>query len=133
MGSPAFTDANPVYQCFPIPADEPASVQCFGDQQCVSQPYPRLGIKDFGQIPYRDIDAMKREIAARGPIACALDATLMMDVDGKSIIEDEPEVAKLKAIPHSHLGLNSKNHTDHIVEVVGWGIDPETEVPYWEM
>jgi len=125
------------YHCFAVPSDAPRNVPCFGDGICAVQPYPRLGVDKFGKIPKLDETAVRKEIAARGPVACALDATAMLAFDGVGVLEDEPELAaaRLEDRIHPTVGslLNSKNATDHIVEVVGWGVDKATGVEFWEL
>ena len=48
--------SNPdAYACFAVPHDKPASVPCFGKGSfCRVNPYPRLGVKDFGELPPLD-------------------------------------------------------------------------------
>lgn len=130
MGTVAFTDDTPQYSCWAVPVDKPVAVPCFGEAECVVQPYPRVGVATYGRVADRDEGAMRREIAARGPITCAVDALPMLSNDGISVMEDAPELAAEKAL---HPSLNSKNGTDHIIEVVGWGVDAESGTEYWEI
>mmetsp|Transcript_74773 Transcript_74773/g.150431 ORF Transcript_74773/g.150431 Transcript_74773/m.150431 type:complete len:466 (+) Transcript_74773:60-1457(+) len=131
MGTTAFTAQDPQYHCFAVPADESLSVPCFGPTStCEVHPYPRLGLRDFGEVQPFDAVAIQREIAARGPLACALDASQMLGYDGFSVLEDSAEVAAAKALEPK---LNSKNLTDHIVEVVGWGVEESSGTPFWEL
>mmetsp|Transcript_29103 Transcript_29103/g.65135 ORF Transcript_29103/g.65135 Transcript_29103/m.65135 type:complete len:461 (-) Transcript_29103:218-1600(-) len=131
MGTENWSPTNPEYHCFPVPGDAPAEVPCFGDGTCAVQPYPRLGVEDFGAIEQFDEAAMRLEIAARGPIACAVDAEAFLDFKPEDgILEDPPEIAARKARVGA-MAPNSKNGTDHIIEIVGWGA--ENGVPYWEV
>jgi hypothetical protein len=131
QGTAAFTDENPQYQCWAVPGDESIDVPCFGPTTtCTVHPYPRLAVADFGEIPHMDSEAIQREIAARGPVACAMEALPILQYDGSSVIEDPPELSEARA---QHYSLNAKNKTDHIVEVVGWGIEDGTGTPYWEL
>eukprot|EP00041_Stephanoeca_diplocostata_P012586 m.210664 g.210664 ORF g.210664 m.210664 type:complete len:396 (+) comp19014_c0_seq1:159-1346(+) len=74
--------------------------------------YPNATVREFG--PVSGADNMTKEIFARGPIACGVDAGPLenytggiIDVPGKGV--------------------------DHIVSIVGWGTDKKTGKQYWEM
>ena len=54
MGSANFTEEHADYKCFAVPEKEAIEVPCFGKEHCVVQPYPRLGIGEFGTIPALD-------------------------------------------------------------------------------
>eukprot|EP01079_Euglenida_sp_SAG-EU17-18_P001690 gene1690-449_t len=74
--------------------------------------YPNATVSDFGNI--QGADAMAKEIYARGPIACGIDATGMLDYTG---------------------GVTSKKGegVDHVISVVGWGQQTAAEggKQYW--
>eukprot|EP00967_Tisochrysis_lutea_P154776 scaffold308119_cov31-Tisochrysis_lutea.AAC.1 len=79
-------------------------------QKCVGlSHYPNATIADYGHIS--GAAAMQKEIYARGPISCTIDAAPIETYTGG--------IAK-------HFSLL----TDHVVSVVGWGTD-ETEGLYW--
>jgi cathepsin X len=72
--------------------------------------YPNATISDYGSISGKN--AMMKEIYARGPIACGIDAMPLLNYE-KGIAKDEGS------------GI------DHVVSVVGWGTDQATGVQYW--
>jgi len=71
--------------------------------------YPNATIKEYGSIS--GADAMAKEIHARGPIACGIDAAPILDYQG-GIVSDAGE------------------SIDHVISVVGWGSD-EKDGQYW--
>lgn len=74
--------------------------------------YPNATIADFGNI--QGADAMAKEIYSRGPIACGIDASGMLDYTD---------------------GVTSKRGegVDHVISVVGWGQQTAAEggKQYW--
>jgi len=72
--------------------------------------YPNATISDYGSIS--GADAMMKEIFARGPIACGIDASPILNYE-QGIVTDEGD------------------WIDHVVSVVGWGTDPTTKQFYW--
>lgn len=62
--------------------------------------YPNATISDYGSISGKD--AMQKEILARGPIVCGVDAMPLLNYEGGII-------------------KNAGSSIDHVVEVVGWG------------
>jgi cathepsin X len=71
--------------------------------------YPNISISDYGSIS--GPDAMQKEIFARGPITCTIDAGPMLNY--------EAGIIKTKS-----------DDTDHVISVTGWGTDPN-EGFYW--
>jgi len=71
--------------------------------------YPNITISSYGSIT--GADAMMKEIFARGPISCGIDANPLLNYES-GIIKDEGE------------------GVDHVISVVGWGTDP-TDGFYW--
>jgi len=71
--------------------------------------YPNATIAEYGSIS--GADAMAKEIYARGPISCGIDAAPILTYHGG--------VAKMAG-----------EYVDHVVSVVGWGNDP-VDGPYW--
>lgn len=78
--------------------------KCVGLKQ-----YPNATITDYGEIS--GADAMAKEIYARGPIACGIDAAPILKYKGG--IVDEPG-----------------SGVDHVISVVGWGADAAGK-QYW--
>ena len=70
--------------------------------------YPNATISDYGSISGKD--AMMKEIIARGPISCGIDAGPLLNYE-KGIADASGE------------------GVDHVISVVGWG--NEAGVPYW--
>jgi len=73
--------------------------------------YPNATISEYGQVS--GADNMAKEIFARGPISCGIDATPILQYDGKSIISE----------PGGGI--------DHVVSVVGWNHDTASGKDYW--
>eukprot|EP00929_Paragymnodinium_shiwhaense_P032370 TRINITY_DN17948_c1_g4_i1.p2 TRINITY_DN17948_c1_g4~~TRINITY_DN17948_c1_g4_i1.p2 ORF type:complete len:337 (+),score=92.49 TRINITY_DN17948_c1_g4_i1:72-1082(+) len=71
--------------------------------------FPNATISDYGSISGKD--AMMKEIFARGPISCGIDANPLLNY--------ESGVIKTKG-----------EGVDHVISVVGWGTDP-TDGFYW--
>jgi cathepsin X len=65
--------------------------------------YPNATISDYGSIS--GAAAMAKEIYARGPISCGIDASPILNYTG-GVVSDEGE------------------GVDHVISVVGWGDDP---------
>lgn len=72
--------------------------------------YPNATISDYGSISGRN--AMMKEIFARGPISCGIDANPLLNYESG-------------IIKHRWSFM-----IDHVISVVGWGKDPE-EGQYW--
>jgi len=71
--------------------------------------YPNATISEYGQISGQD--AMQKEIFARGPIACGIDAAPILKYT-------------------SGIATMAGSQVDHVISVVGWGND-EKEGQYW--
>mmetsp|Transcript_14092 Transcript_14092/g.27362 ORF Transcript_14092/g.27362 Transcript_14092/m.27362 type:complete len:358 (-) Transcript_14092:480-1553(-) len=74
--------------------------------------FPNATVAEYGTLP--DAEAVKREIYARGPVACGVNANVLSEYQGG--ILDLPDASR---------------EIDHIVETVGWGTDEETGREYW--
>jgi cathepsin X len=71
--------------------------------------YPNATVSEYGSIS--GVAAMMKEIYNRGPIACGVDATKLLNYEGGII---------------NRVG----GGIDHVVSVVGWGTDPVSGF-YW--
>jgi len=74
--------------------------------------YDKLFISKYGTCS--GYEKMKQEIYANGPISCGIDATDKMEAYTGGI--------------YSEKGARS---IDHIISVVGWGVDADTKDEYW--
>jgi len=84
---------------------EKVAVTCgtFGEPCVGLDHYPNATVVDYGHI--RGSAAMQKEIHARGPIACTIDATPLHKYTGGVI-------------------TTKGGFTNHVISVVGWGTDP---------
>jgi len=83
----------------------------FGEACVGLSHYPNATISEFGSIAGKD--AMMKEIMARGPIACGVNANPLRDYVGG--------IATTKS---------SESDIDHIISIVGWGSDAKLG-QYW--
>mmetsp|Transcript_29017 Transcript_29017/g.79366 ORF Transcript_29017/g.79366 Transcript_29017/m.79366 type:complete len:275 (+) Transcript_29017:3-827(+) len=74
--------------------------------------YDKLFVSNFGKCS--GYEKMKQEIYNNGPISCGIDATDKMEAYTGGI--------------YSEKGAES---IDHIISVVGWGVDAQTADEYW--
>lgn len=75
--------------------------------------FPNATVVEYGLIR-DDADATMAEIYARGPVAATINAEPIVGYRGGIYTDDS----------HS-------SDTNHIVSIVGWGMDEETESKYW--
>jgi len=70
--------------------------------------------QDYGEV--LGPEQMMAEIYARGPIACSVNSSPdSFDLYKGGVIDDPTKF----------------NDTDHVVAITGWGVDPQTQQPYW--
>lgn len=82
---------------------------------CVSiDSYPNATVEEYGSISGEQ--EMMAEIYARGPIACGVNAVPLVNYTGGVYTDDR-----------------RFNMIDHEISVVGWGVDEETGLPYWDV
>ena len=85
--------------------------------------FPHATIAEYGTY-HHNVEAIKAEIYARGPVAAGINGTYLHSYTG-GIIRDEESLRNL--------------HMSHIVSIVGWGIDKtsnssgkvDSSIPYW--
>merc|ERR1712178_33035 len=70
--------------------------------------YPNATISEYGSIS--GADAMQKEIFARGPISCGIDAAPILEYTGG-------------------IATDAGDGVDHVVSVTGWGVEDGTK--YW--
>ena len=74
--------------------------------------YPMITIDDYGSISGQD--AMQKEIYARGPIACGINAQPILDYQ-QGVFEKSGPLQQV----------------DHVISGVGWGKDSDSGKQYW--
>ncbi|KAF5842304.1 hypothetical protein DUNSADRAFT_7957 [Dunaliella salina] len=75
--------------------------------------YKRLVVGEHGKV--KGAAEMKAEIYARGPISCTIHASRKMDQYTGGVFAEYA----VDTVPN------------HLISVVGWGVDEETGVEYW--
>ena len=87
---------------------------CWPGEPCFAvEDYRRVKVSEYGYV--KGAANMQAEIFARGPISCVMDVTqTFLDYAGGVFTSREGK----------WLGK-------HAVEVTGWGVDEETQTPYW--
>jgi cathepsin X len=73
--------------------------------------FPNATISEYGSV--EGMDKIKKELMARGPVACGVDADPLRDYSG-GIFDDPDATANI----------------DHVVSIVGWGSDAPGKY-YW--
>ncbi|KRX04903.1 hypothetical protein PPERSA_06537 [Pseudocohnilembus persalinus] len=76
--------------------------------------YHNYTITEYGKVSGEQ--KMMNEIHERGPISCAIENTYELETYTGGILSDT---------------AGSKIDLNHVVSVVGWGVDDETNTPYW--
>jgi len=76
--------------------------------------FPNATVAEYGMIEAENVDAIMAEIYARGPVAATVNAEPIVGFRGGIFTDDS----------HS-------TSTNHIVSIVGWGLDEETDTKYW--
>lgn len=80
----------------------------FGEPCVELEQYPNATISEYGEVS--GADNMAKEIYARGPIACGIDAAPILEYTGG-------------------IASDAGDYVDHVISVVGWG--EENGIPYW--
>jgi cathepsin X len=95
------------FKCSPLNTQRTCGT--FGEACFGLDHYPNATISEYGSISGKD--AMMKEIASRGPIACNVDAVPILNYTGGIV-------------------TTVSTQTDHTISVVGWNTDPK-EGLYW--
>merc|ERR1711988_727205 len=72
--------------------------------------YPNATISEYGSV--EGADNMAKELYARGPLACGIDASPILKYTG-GIVSEAGEMV------------------DHVISITGWGTDKATNKQYW--
>jgi len=75
--------------------------------------FPNASVAEYGEVP-NSVSALKAEIYKRGPVACGVNAEPVLKYTG-GIFSDTT----------ADQGVN------HIVSIIGWGVDSDTNQEYW--
>ncbi|BDA50271.1 Cathepsin Z [Coccomyxa sp. Obi] len=105
MDSPLCTDLQQCFTCDPAP---PYNGSCFPVTD-----YERLTVSEHGRLAGRA--NMMAEIKARGPISCSINATRALDKYKGGVFAQ----------------YNEDQSVNHMVSVVGWGVENATGIEYW--
>ncbi|KAJ1462852.1 hypothetical protein M885DRAFT_556549 [Pelagophyceae sp. CCMP2097] len=124
---------NGTDSCFAVPGDVPLDQPCAGEETCSVMPYPRISVDDYGTMPSASVigaaeaaRGMQLEISRAGPIACDVDALVLLSYKMGPGGQASPLVAV------DPLGERTAADTDHVIELVGWGV-ADDGMPYWEI
>jgi len=89
---------------------------CHPDGTCITiSNEQRFKVGDYGSIPSGNVDAIRAEIYARGPVSCGIDATAGLEAYTGGIYKE----------------YNTAPQINHIISIIGWGVDPVTGTDYW--
>ncbi|GMI01626.1 hypothetical protein TrLO_g11100 [Triparma laevis f. longispina] len=78
--------------------------------------FPNASIAEYGKVSGED--NMLAEIYTRGPIPCYINASPLHEYTGGIFTTDDP---------------SDDEHTNHVVSIVGWGVDSETGQKFWNV
>lgn len=86
-----------------------------GTDECVAlDTFPNATVAEIGVIE-NDVEAVKAEIFARGPVTAGLWGKSLSDFQGGSIFDD----------------VDAPRTSTHAVSIIGWGVDETTKQKYW--
>lgn len=86
-----------------------------GEDECVAlDVFPNATVAEYGVIE-NDVEAVKAEIFARGPVTAGLWGKSLSNFRGGSIFDD----------------VDAPRNSTHAVSIVGWGLDESTDQRYW--
>jgi len=103
---------NVDWSCTPVNIAKTCSTFSDHGGKCVGLThYPNVTIAEFGEIS--GADNMAKEIYARGPIACGIDAeSMLLNYTGG-------------------IATTPGQGIDHVISVTGWGYDSQSGKQYW--
>ena len=100
------------YSCNALNTARTCSTFADSGGECVAlNAFPNATVAEWGMVQGEEL--MLAEIYARGPIACGIDADGIDKYMGGIVSDDSP------------FGIN------HVVSVVGWGLDAATQKKFW--
>ncbi|CAJ1900549.1 unnamed protein product [Cylindrotheca closterium] len=86
-----------------------------GTDECVAlDAFPNATVAEYGVIE-NDVEAVKAEIFARGPVTAGLWGKSLSNFQGGSIFDN----------------VDAPRNSTHAVSIVGWGLDENTNQRYW--
>ena len=101
------------YTCTPINIARTCSTFADSGGKCVAlSNFPNATVAEWGTVDGEEL--IIAELYARGPIACGINADGIDDYEGGIILEKGES-----------RGIN------HVVSIVGWGVDPITGTKFW--
>jgi len=93
---------------------------CTPDGNCAPiSNYTLWTVGDYGEVS--GVDQMKAEVYARGPISCGICATAQLEAYSGDATTKMPIYSEFNQFPM----------VNHIVSVVGFGVDATTSTNYW--
>ena len=98
---------NPMHEC----------KNCSPDQCWAVKNYERLFVREHGLVS--SYDAIKAELFARGPLSCGVHVPPGLDEYTGGVFEKHMDPATIEI--------------NHLVSVVGWGVDGETGEEFWRV
>jgi cathepsin X len=76
--------------------------------------FPNATVAEYGTVAEGDVDAIMSEIYTRGPVAATINAEPIVDYTGGVFTDND-----------------APKFTNHIVSIVGWGMDEESGKKHW--
>jgi cathepsin X len=78
--------------------------------------FPNATVAEYGKVSGED--DLLAEIYARGPVACYVNASPLHEYEGGIFTTTDPA---------------DDDHTNHVVSIVGWGVDETTGQKFWNV
>merc|ERR1719253_293810 len=90
-----------------------------GGQCYPVQRYTKYYAEEYGKVTSGSVHAIKAEVFRRGPVTCSIDASLI----------EKTKYTRGQIVSAEQRPDGKPWEQDHIVSIVGWGVDAGTE--YW--